>query len=136
VITIPGFQAAVSLRSTTASPPPASDVADDSVRPAQRSRQDLFLDALRGARGEGYPAPVALDCPPGQRPTLVCVDSIPIIYIEWTSAGTYRCCVKRWECLPGGYEWQCQPIELREIGAPIGAKRRAVRGFGECPPCN
>ena len=133
MITTPGFQAAPSRGSPTASPRPASDAADGSVRPAQRSRQDVFLDALRGARVAGYPARVDLDCPPVQRPKRVCVDSIPIFYIEWTSAGSYRCCVKRWDCLPGGYEWQCQPIELRPIGAI--ARRPAVRGFGGCPPC-
>ena len=133
MITIPGFRAAASLGCAPASGPPAINEEDDSVRPAQLSRQDLFLNALRGARGEGYPAPVDLDCPPGQRPKRVCVDEIPILYIEWTGAGTYRCCVKRWECLPGGYEWQCQPIELRPVGAL--ASKRAVRGFGECPAC-
>jgi hypothetical protein len=133
MIMIPGFQAAASFGSTTASLGPASDAADGSVRPAQPSLQELFLDALRGARGEGYPAPVDLDCPPGQRPKRVCVDEIPILYIEWTGVGAYRCCVKRWECLPGGYEWQCQPIELRPVGAI--ASKRAVRGFGECPAC-
>jgi hypothetical protein len=115
MITIPGFRAAACLGSAvaTASRRHAIDEADGSVRPAQWPRLDSIINVLRVAREERHP--LEADCPLGQRPELVCVDPIPIIYCEWTGAGTYRCWVEKWKCLPGGYEWQCQPIEFRPV---------------------
>jgi hypothetical protein len=122
VITIPGFGAAACLGRTAATATSSRrrpiDGADDAVRPAQGSRLEAILDALGGrSRGDmRYVVRAEVDCPPGERPTLVCVYSIPLIECEWTGRGTYRCRVKEWKCLPGGYEWQCQPVTLRVLG--------------------
>lgn len=123
MITLPGFRAAACLGHTTATATSSRrrpiDQADDAVRPAQGSRLDAIFDELSATRSRGkvlYAVPADLDCPPGQRPTLVCVDSIPLIECVWTSATTYDCWVKEWKCLQGGYEWQCQPVKLRVLG--------------------
>jgi hypothetical protein len=118
---IPGFRAEACLGRTTAKSSLRwpIDQAEDAVRPAQGSRLDALLNELGATRSRGevrYVVPTDLDCPPGQRPTLVCVYSIPLIECEWTGPGIYRCWVKEWKCLPGGYEWQCQPVKLRVLG--------------------
>jgi hypothetical protein len=123
MITLPGFRAEACLGRTTATATSSRrrliDQAEDTVRPAQGSRLDAILEALSATRsGEKvrYAVPVDLDCPTGQMPTLVCMNPIPQFECEWTSAATYRCWVKKWECLPGGYGWQCQPVKLQVLG--------------------
>jgi hypothetical protein len=120
VIVTPGFRAAACIDHTTAMATSSgwaqSYAANDTVHPAQNSRLDSILDTLRADRFRDltrFEVPADLDCPAGQRPMLGCRDSVPLIECEWTGPGAYRCWVKKWKCLPGGFEWQCQPVELR-----------------------